>query len=187
MARRHTPDAPGIARRDLLRHVLGRAQAAGGDRDLVVALGGLELSFVTAYQAMLDRNVLSPLESRIVTAFAGHHLGHAAGLQTRLRTVDRAADPLATDPDLDAELTLLVSGAADRPALMAVTAHIERIAAASATTAVELAVEQATVTLAAEIAPVENQHLLLVCTLLDRPAGECLPDFASTDDQRLDL
>lgn len=177
---------PGIARRELLLAALGRAQASGGDRDLVATLGAMELSYVAAYQAVRDRGILSARETEIITTFAGHHLGHASALQTRLRTVDRAAEPLVSDPDLDGELALLVSAAGSRPALMAVAGHIESIAAATAAVAVEAAVDPASVHLVAGIAPVENQHVLLVCTLLDRPVGECLPDFATTDDQRLE-
>ena len=164
---------------------VSRFQVDPADVALATRLGGLELSFVAAHQALLDRGALGSVESNLVTTFASHHLAHASAFQTLLRTLDRTAPPLASDPDLDAELALLAAAASGRPALLALAHHIERIAAASATLAVERAVDEPTIRLVAEVAPVEAQHVFLLDTVLDHPIGERLADFESTDAHRL--
>lgn len=166
-------------------HVSG-AQVDAGDVALATRLGGLELSFVAAHQALLDRGALGPVERQLVTTFASHHLAHASAFQTLLRTLDRTAAPLAPDADLDAELTMLTTAASGRPALLAVAHHIEQIAAASATLATERAVGEPTIRLVAEVSPVEAQHLFLLASVLARPVGEQLADFEHTEAHRLD-
>lgn len=162
------------------------AQVDPADVELATRLGALELSFVAAHQALLDRGLLGPVESQLVTTFASHHLGHAAAFQTLLRTLDRTAPPLASDPDVDAELAELTATATNRPALLAVARQIEEAAAASATLAPERAVGEPTIRLVAEIAPVEAQHVLVLGTVLDVPIGERLADFEATTAHRLD-
>ena len=162
------------------------AQVDAGDVELATRLGALELSFVAAHQALLDRGVLGPVETQLVTTFAGHHLGHAASFQTLLRTLDRTAPPLASDPELDGELAALTAAASGRPGLLAVALQIEQIAAASATLAVERGVGESTIRLAAEVSPVEAQHVLVLGSVLDVPVGERLADFETTTANRLD-
>ena len=165
---------------------MSRVQVDPGDVELATRLGGLELSYVAAHRALLDRGVFGPVEAEVVTGFAGHHLAHAAAFQTLLRTLDRTAPPLASDADLDAELALLTGAATGRPAALAVVHHIEQIAAASATLAVQRAVGESTIRLAAEVSPVEAQHVLVISTIVGRPIGERLADFETTTAQRLD-
>jgi hypothetical protein len=162
------------------------AQVDPADVELATRLGALELSFVAAHQALLDRAILGPVEAQLVTTFAGHHLGHAAAFQTLLRTLDRTAPPLASDPDIDAELAALTAAATSRPALLDVAHQIEQMAAASATLATERAVGETTIVLVAEVAPVEAQHVLVLGTVLDAPIGERLADFETTTAHRLD-
>ena len=162
-----------------------RAQVDAGDVELATRLGALELSFVAAHQALLAREVLGSAETTLLTTFASHHLAHASAFQTLLRTLDRTAPPLAADADLDAELAVLTAAATGRAAVLAVAHHIEQIAAASATAAVERAVGETTIRLVAEVAPVEAQHRFLLDTVRNRPVGEQLADFESTAEQRL--
>lgn len=162
------------------------AQVVPGDVDLAARLGSLELSYVRAYQGIIGRGGLPPEETELLTVLASHHLAHASAFQTLLRVFDRDADPVASDPDLDAELAAAIGSARGRAGLLAVALQVEEVAAASATLAVERAGGVRAVELTAEVAPVEAQHALLVATLLDRPAGERLADFETTTAQRLD-
>jgi Ferritin-like domain len=151
------------------------------DRTLAAFAESVELAVVTAYQAAAASGKLKTTSvTTVATTFASHHHDHATAFGS-------AASSKAThksNPKLTDTVNGQIQSSATEKAVLQVLYTVESAAASTYLYALGALQDNATLSLAASILPVESQHAVILGILLNKDArtnADFLPSFITQD------
>jgi hypothetical protein len=146
--------------------------------DLTIAIFAeqVELAAVAAYEAAAASGKLDDLAVEVGTLFAGHHADHAGAFAG---FAGDEATGIPNEAVLDA-FGPMIAEAPDQAALLDIAFQLEQGAASTYHFALGvLGVEAAAAV--STILPIEAQHAVVLGQFLEKPIGEWMPAFETSD------
>lgn len=163
--------------------LMGRAAAQEDvpfDITAATFAAGVELAAVAAYELAAGRGLLDQATVGLATIFLGHHTDHAGTFNGLLTS---NGQPAVTEGDAGLLETFgpMINEAPDANALLEIAYTLETAAASTYAAALGLLTIPDAALAVSQILPVEAQHTLVLATALNKPVGERLPAFETTD------